>query len=73
MKRYMNLTAETATSSNRILTVLSVLSSAVSPPTVASVILTFSKVWTGVDTARWGCQAGRTVAVQPDIHLQGFS
>jgi len=64
---------ETATSSDRIFTVLSLRTSTASLPTAASVILMFSKVWTATDTARWGCQAGCTVALQPAIHLQSFS
>lgn len=73
MRCHMNLKAGTATSSDRIFTVLSILTSAVSPPRVTSVILRFAKVWTVMDTARWDCQAGCTVAVQPAIHLQSFS
>lgn len=68
----MTLKAEPATSSDRIFTVLSILTSAVSPLVAASVIPMFSKVWAVMDTARWGCQAGCTVAVQPAIHLQSF-
>lgn len=69
----MYLKAETAISSCRTFTVLSILASAVLPPTADSVSLTFSEVWAIVDTARWGCQADCTVAVQQAIQLEKIS